>query len=186
MRRTLLSVTAALALPAAALSPAAAAGHGGHGGHGVFETYRTGANAITYDTTKVPVGSRASIMPLAQGKKTTVVLWVYGLLPYRHYGAHVHVKSCGAAPADSGPHFQNEADPVQPSVDPKYANPQNEIWLDFATDDHGSAFAVSNVLWRFDNRPAAALVIHDDHTHTGPGEAGTAGPRLACLNATFS
>ena len=35
----------------------------------------------------------------------------------------------------AGPTFQNVVDPVQPSVDPAYANPENEIWLDFRTDD---------------------------------------------------
>ncbi|GAA2979285.1 superoxide dismutase family protein [Actinokineospora diospyrosa] len=177
--RTLLSVAAALVMTAAAVVPASATGHG------VFETWRAGAKAVTYDTQKVPVGARVAVMPIASGRKTSVVLWVHGLLPYRHYGAHVHVKPCGPAPADAGPHFQDTPDPVVPSVDPAYANPRNEIWLDFATDDKGSAIAVANVLWRFGPRPAAAVVIHDTHTHTGPGEAGTAGPRLACVNARF-
>ncbi|PPK63109.1 superoxide dismutase family protein [Actinokineospora auranticolor] len=179
--RTLLSVAAALLMTAAAVTPASAGG-----GHGVFEPYRPGAKAVTYDPAKVPVGSRASVMTIPSGRKTTVVLWVYGLLPYRHYGAHVHVKPCGPSPADAGPHFQDQADPVQPSVDPNYANPRNEIWLDFATDEKGEAFAVSNVLWRFGDRPANAVIIHDSHTHTGPGEAGTAGARLACFNSKFS
>ncbi|GAA3047573.1 superoxide dismutase [Actinokineospora globicatena] len=177
--RKLLSVAAALLLAALAATPASATGHG------VFETWRAGAKAVTYDVEKVPVGARVAVVPLATGRKTSVLLYVHGLLPYRHYGAHVHVKPCGPAPADSGPHFQDKADPVVPSVDPAYANPRNEIWLDFATDDKGSAIAIANVLWRFGDRPAAAVVIHADHTHTGPGEAGTAGPRLACVNSRF-
>ncbi|GLZ39537.1 superoxide dismutase [Actinokineospora sp. NBRC 105648] len=177
--RILLSVVAAVALTAGAVTPASAAGRG------VFETYRPGANAVTYDPAKVPVGARAAVAPFVAGRNTVVILLVHGLLPNRHYGAHVHVKPCGALPADAGPHFQNVADPVQPSVDPAYANPRNEVWIDFATDAKGAAISVTKVPWRFGKRPAASVIIHNEHTHTGPGEAGTAGPRLACLNSTF-
>jgi superoxide dismutase, Cu-Zn family len=107
------------------------------------------------------------------------------LLPNRAYGAHVHVKKCGAAPADAGPHYQNVVDPKQPSVDPAYANPRNEIWLDVHTDRHGFAFTSSTVDWRFTDRHAQSVVVHNEHTHTKPGEAGTAGPRLACVNVSF-
>ncbi|GGN18639.1 hypothetical protein GCM10011609_69630 [Lentzea pudingi] len=151
-----------------------------------FESYSPAAKAVTYDAAKVPANAKVTVLgaPTISGG-TTVLLALEGLLPNRAYGAHVHVKKCGAAPADSGPHFQNVADPVQPSVDPAYANPRNEVWLDVHTDGNGFALAESTVDWQFTERRAQSVVLHDEHTHTGPGEAGTAGPRLACVNVAF-
>ncbi|MFJ8960542.1 superoxide dismutase [Lentzea sp. NPDC102401] len=150
-----------------------------------FESYSAAAKAVTYDA-KVPAGARVTAVgvPTVRGG-TTVLLVLSGLQPHRTYGAHVHVKKCGAAPADSGPHFQNVADPVQPSVDPAYANPRNEIWLDVHTDGNGFAHTESSVDWQFTERRAQSVVLHNEHTHTKPGEAGTAGPRLACVNVEF-
>jgi Cu-Zn family superoxide dismutase len=152
---------------------------------GKFESFSATAKAITYDT-KVPNGARVTAVSVPTiGGGTTVLLTLKGLLPNRAYGAHVHVKKCGAAPADSGPHFQNTVDPVQPSVDPAYANPRNEIWLDVHTDGNGFAHTSSTVDWQFTERHAQSVVLHNEHTHTRPGEAGTAGPRLACVNVEF-
>ncbi|WP_026423872.1 superoxide dismutase family protein [Actinokineospora inagensis] len=183
--RKLLTVAATLLTAAAVATPASATPLHHHGAFGSFTTWHDGATAITYDQEKVPVGAKVAVIPFAFGNRTTITLWVYGLLPNRHYGAHVHIKPCGPTPADAGSHFQNVPDPVQPSVDPAYANPQNEVWLDFGTDDHGAAIAVATVNWRFAGRQANAVVIHNEHTHTEPGQAGTAGPRLACVNSTF-
>jgi Cu-Zn family superoxide dismutase len=150
-----------------------------------FESYSATAKAVTYDA-KVPAGAEVTVVGMPTfGGGTTVLLVLNGLQPHRAYGAHVHVKNCGAAPADSGPHFQNVADPVQPSVDPAYANPRNEIWLDVHTDGNGSAHTRSSVDWQFTGRHARSVVLHNEHTHTKPGEAGTAGPRLACVNVGF-
>jgi superoxide dismutase, Cu-Zn family len=138
----------------------------------------------TYRPDLVPEGARATVLGLPMAG-TTVVLSVRGLVPHRHYGAHVHTKPCGPAPADSGPHYQDQVDPVHPSTDPAYANPDNEIWLDFGTDAHGAAVTSSTVDWAFGERRGASVVIHETHTHTAPGEAGTAGARLACLTVRF-
>lgn len=150
-----------------------------------FESYSATAKAVTYDA-KVPSGAKVMVVsvPTISGG-TMVLLKLKGLLPHRAYGAHVHVKKCGAAPADAGPHYQNVVDPVQPSVDPAYANPRNEIWLDVHTDGNGFAFTSSTVDWQFTDRHAQSVVVHNEHTHTKPGEAGTAGPRLACVNVAF-
>ncbi|SDH82446.1 superoxide dismutase, Cu-Zn family [Actinokineospora alba] len=177
MRRSLVAIPAAAALLLAVTIPASAAGPTS----GTFQTYSPGATAITYAPDKVPVGAKATVVPISEGEKTVVLLIVKDLLPHRQYGAHVHVKPCGALPADAGPHFQNVKDPVVPSVDPAYANPDNEIWLDFHTDARGHGQAVAKVGWEFGDRPADSVVIHAEHTHTEPGNAGTAGPRLACL-----
>ncbi|MFI6098682.1 superoxide dismutase [Lentzea sp. NPDC051213] len=153
---------------------------------GAFGSYSPTAEAVTYDAAKVPDKAKVTVVsvPTISGG-TTVLLKLNGLLPHRAYGAHVHVKKCGAAPADSGPHFQHVVDPVQPSVDPAYANPGNEIWLDVHTDGNGFAYTSSTVDWQFTDRHAQSVVLHNEHTHTKPGEAGTAGPRLACVNVDF-
>jgi Cu-Zn family superoxide dismutase len=74
---------------------------------------------------------------------------------------------------------------VSPSTDPAYANPDNEIWLDFTTTKNGSGLAVAQVDWRFTDRHAGSVVVHAEHTHTDPGHAGTAGARLACITVPF-
>jgi Cu-Zn family superoxide dismutase len=137
-----------------------------------------------YNPELVPDGTRAHIFALS-ALGTTTVLSVYGLLPNHEYGAHAHTKACGATGDVAGPHFQYHPDPVLPSVDPTYANPRNEVWLDFTTDRLGIGVAVSRVDWTFGERRAKSVVIHETHTHTDPGHAGTAGARLACLDVDF-
>jgi Cu-Zn family superoxide dismutase len=150
-----------------------------------IQPYEPNAGGVTYNQELAPAGAVLSVLGVSAPQGTTVLLTTQGLLPKRQYGAHVHVKPCGQAPADSGPHFQDQKDPVQPSVDPKYANPRNEVWLDFTTDRAGNGVAVARVPWGFGDREASSIVIHETHTHTEPGHAGTAGARLACLNADF-
>jgi Cu-Zn family superoxide dismutase len=150
-----------------------------------IQPYKPGAGGVTYDQKLAPSGAQLSVLGFSGARSTTVLLNTRGLLADRAYGAHVHVRACGASPNDSGPHFQDKKDPVQPSVDPAYANPRNEIWLDFTTDGMGNGFAVANVPWGFGDRHAASVVVHATHTHTDPGHAGTAGARLACLNVDF-
>jgi Cu-Zn family superoxide dismutase len=140
---------------------------------GTFGSYTPGTRAVTYNPALVPFGAKASALGLTIPTGTVVTLAVHGLVPNRMYGAHVHTRSCGP--------YQNVVDPHQPSADPAYANPRNEIWLDFSTDAHGNAFALSTVDWTFTDRHAHSVVIHEHHTHTG----GAAGARLACLNANF-
>ena len=77
-------------------------------------------------------------------------------------------------------------DPVQPSVDPAYANPQNEVWLDLTTDGEGAGSATTTVAWGFERAPRAqSVVIHAMPTATGAGRAGTAGDRAACVTVAF-
>ncbi len=151
----------------------------------VFKTdHRSGA--VTYDTELVPAGSLALVTSVSSDSiGTTTELQVMGLVPDREYGAHVHVNPCGRSGDDAGPHYQHKLDPNQPSTDPAYANPENEIWLDFTTDGKGAASVRSKVDWTFhDDRKPASVVIHERHTSTGEGEAGTAGARLACITVS--
>ncbi|GGN02492.1 hypothetical protein GCM10011609_46730 [Lentzea pudingi] len=140
---------------------------------------------ITYDTARIPLGATLSTVSSVDNGRTTVELKVSGLLPDTKYGSHVHTKPCGAKPADSGPHYQNRADPFTPSVDPAFANAENEIWLDFTTDAQGAAVGRATVQWEFRKGEANSIVVHATHTSTEHGKAGTAGDRLACLTAAF-
>jgi Cu-Zn family superoxide dismutase len=149
----------------------------------------SGIIGYTYDTALVPTGSGAELMLTPESGKTDVRLAVTGLLPQRGYGAHLHGKACGPDPATAGGHYQHNPDPSaaqSPSVDPGYANPTNEIWLDFTTDKSGHATSRAEVPWvsAAERRPNS-LVIHAYPTVTEPGKAGTAGPRVACLTIRY-
>ncbi|MFL6141417.1 MAG: superoxide dismutase family protein [Labedaea sp.] len=149
---------------------------------GTFHAYLPGGTAVTYDPARVPAGGRATVVELSTQSGTLVTLTLKGLLPNRDYGAHVHTARCGPNPADAGPHFQDLPDPHQPSTDPRYTNPRNEIWLDLHTDAAGNGHAMSTVDWVFAGRQARSVVVHEHHTRTGDGAAGA---RLACLNVGF-
>jgi superoxide dismutase, Cu-Zn family len=149
---------------------------------GTFLPFRAGATAVTYDPAVVPPGATAQVAIVTTPAAMTVRVRVAGLLGRRAYGAHLHVRECTAVPDEAGPHHQYERDPKSPSVDPRFANPRNEIWLDFTTDAAGAATAASEVRWSFLPGDAArSLVIHAQPTKTAAGVAGTAGPRVACL-----
>lgn len=147
------------------------------------------AGAITYDETAVPEGATADVQVRVQEGETFVQFTGTGLEANRDFGAHVHTAPCGDDPDDSGPHYQDEQDPEadedNPSTDPDYANPDNEVWLDFTTDDGGNAFSSATVPWEFRDGEAQSLVLHEEHTNTEEGEAGTAGDRLACVTVEF-
>jgi superoxide dismutase, Cu-Zn family len=157
--------------------------------HGVqvSELFQRGTGvAITYDEGLVPAGARVAVDSRSGEGTTTVMLAVRNLAPHRMYGAHVHSAPCGERSEVAGPHFQYSVDPVQPSVDPTYANPQNEIWLDFTTDQLGAGSAESTVAWAFPaNRRPGSVVVHAVRTSTEPGQAGTAGERVACVSVNF-
>jgi Cu-Zn family superoxide dismutase len=144
------------------------------------------ATAVTYNTELVPVSGRVQVKEeLRRSSGTRIELQLRDLVASRTYGAHVHTKPCGKLPADAGPHYQDQQDPQQPSVDPKYANPKNEVWLDVTSNKDGSARSTAIVDWRFRDGGARSVVLHEMGTAIHAGHAGTAGPRLACVNVAF-
>ncbi|WP_067997114.1 superoxide dismutase family protein [Nocardia pseudobrasiliensis] len=152
---------------------------------GTFGPWQEGAVAVTYDQTLAPAGSRARVVLGGDDQRTTAILNVTGLLPNRVYGTHAHRNACGAKAADSGFHYQNVEDPNakdKMSMDARYANPRNELWLDFTTDDHGNATQVVTVDWAFRPNQPGAIVLHEKKTDTTDGNAGMAGARVACLS----
>jgi Cu-Zn family superoxide dismutase len=147
--------------------------------------------AVTYDPALAPSGARLSVRASESANSTEVQLDVSGLLPNRGYAAHAHRLPCGPTGAAAGPHHQNEVDPAatpeKPSVDPAFANPHNEIWLDLRTDGSGNGQARTVVPFRFTDKAPASVIIHQaEATATGPGVAGTAGARIACFDVRFA
>jgi superoxide dismutase, Cu-Zn family len=174
--------------PAATTAPAAPAAGGTEDDVAVEAAFGTTGDAITYNPQLVPAGATAKVTSSTEGNSSTVTLAVTGLVPNRAYGSHAHQKPCGPAAADSGPHFQHVADPVNPSVDPAYANPRNEVWLDFTTDAQGAAsITATQAEWAFTDQAAPqSVVIHAMKTATEPGKAGTAGDRVGCVTVDFA
>jgi Cu-Zn family superoxide dismutase len=153
---------------------------------GTFLPFPQSARAVTYDPEVVPPGATVQLGIARTARGTTVRLAATGLVPRRAYGAHLHTKPCSAKPADAGPHYQHRPDPKAaaspPSVDPAYANPRNEVWLDFTADTRGAATVSASQDWTFDEvEPPRSLILHAEHTRTAAGKAGVAGPRVACL-----
>jgi len=140
----------------------------------------------------LPVGAWARVRAIETGSgKTVVTLQARGFTANETYGAHAHYKPCGATGGAAGAHYQNveerPGNEVTASTDPAYANPDNEVWLDFTTDSEGNGSAQTVVDWQF--RPSASgrsVVIHANHTsHGGTPPAGNAGARLGCLSVPF-
>ncbi|GAA3344873.1 hypothetical protein GCM10020358_49820 [Amorphoplanes nipponensis] len=176
--------------PSPARPSSAAAGPGAPAAEGTvsgtFLPFPQSARAVTYDPEVVPPGATVQLTIARTARGTTVRLTARGLVPRRAYGAHLHTRPCTATPADAGPHYQHDPDPraaaSPPSVDPAYANPRNEVWLDFTADAAGAATVTARQDWTFDEiEPPRSLIVHAEHTRTDAGKAGTAGPRVACL-----
>ncbi|MCF7549246.1 superoxide dismutase family protein [Pseudonocardia sp. WMMC193] len=194
-RLLLLPVAAAAVLlagcgssPAAPSSPSSSASSSSSSAVDVTGTFGTQGVALTYDPELVPEGATARVTGETTDATSTITLAVTGLLPNRTYGAHAHQKACGPAAADSGPHFQHAADPVTPSVDPAFANPANEVWLDFTTDASGAgSVTATQAEWAFTpDRAAQSVVVHEKATATEAGKAGTAGDRVGCVTVDFA
>ena len=148
------------------------------------------SDAFTYDTALAPEGAHLAVSVTADPAKTRIRLVVEGLLPERGYAAHAHANPCGASGDVAGPHYQHDPDPAaapgKPSTDPAYANPQNEIWLDLRTDGDGNGESTVEVPFVFGDRAPASVVVHAaETTAMAPGQAGSAGDRLACLTVPF-
>ena len=157
---------------------------------GVLAPVEAADAAFTYDPEAAPPGAELELEVVRGDGTTTVRLSADLLQPDRGYAAHAHTDPCGKNGTDAGPHYQHEVDPAatpeRPSVDPAYANPHNEIWLELTTDDQGNGRAETTVPFVFDDRAPASIVLHEQPTTaTEHGRAGSAGARLACFTAPF-
>ncbi|MFE0099937.1 superoxide dismutase family protein [Streptomyces sp. NPDC059009] len=133
--------------------------------------------AITYDMKLVPAAAWIRVEQRSDERGTTVGLRVTGLKAGHKYGVHVHQKPCGADPAAAGGHYQHRPDPVQPSENPAYRNPDNEVWLDFTARADGSGRASAHHRWGLRPGGAQSVVLHR--------EQGGAGDRVACFTVPF-
>ncbi|MCT2590226.1 superoxide dismutase family protein [Streptomyces sp. N2-109] len=186
-------VGAALALVAAGSGVAGA--DGGAQGGGDLRMHRSArfappqafvpSSALTYDQELVPAGAHITVRQRVDGEGTTVGLAVRGLAPDHAFGVHVHTEPCGPRPQDSGPHYRHVKAPDQPSADPEYANPENEVWLDFRTDGRGDGGSSVSHSWDFRRGEAGSVVLHEHAVSTEPGEAGTAGAPVGCFTVPF-
>jgi superoxide dismutase, Cu-Zn family len=115
------------------------------------------------------------------GDKTRVTLTVSGLAPNTTYGAHLHKLAC--ADMMAGGHYQHApaARSDASATDPLFANPANEVWLDFTTDDTGKGMSERTVNFMVRPGEAKAIVVHAMIT----GAGGVAGLKLACLPMAF-
>jgi Cu-Zn family superoxide dismutase len=139
-----------------------------------------------YNPALAPIGARLRANMDPSGETTIAELAVSGMLPNRGYAVHAHTSACGDKPSAAGPHYQNRVDPAatpqKPSTNPEYANPRNEVWLDVRTDATGAGTARTTVPLVFADREPGSIVVHEaEQTATGPGHAGTAGDRIACI-----
>ncbi|MGW1434072.1 superoxide dismutase family protein [Streptomyces griseus] len=128
------------------------------------------SDALTYDTRLVPAGARIEVTRFTDPSGTRVDARLRGLVPGRAYGMHVHTSPCGADPAAAGPHYQH-----RPAAT---ADPVNEVWLDFRTDEEGDGRAAARHGWGFREDGARSVVIHD--------RQGGAGERAACFTVPFA
>ncbi|MFE6774383.1 superoxide dismutase family protein [Streptomyces fimicarius] len=127
------------------------------------------SDALTYDTRLVPAGARIEVTQFTDPSGTLVGARLRGLVPGRAYGMHVHTSPCGADPAAAGPHYQH-----RPAAT---ADPVNEVWLDFRTDEDGDGRAEALHGWDFREGGARSVIIHD--------RQGGAGERAACFTVPF-
>jgi len=132
-------------------------------------TFIPGVPAVTYDPAAVPETGTVRVMVQRQGEASMAVA---GFMPDRFFGAYLNTGECGPSGVDTGPRYQHTVNP-----DPVYANPENEVWLDFTTNSDGLASSFSVHAWPFDPaRPPRSLIIDDGQTAT----------RLACVNVPWS
>jgi superoxide dismutase, Cu-Zn family len=142
------------------------------------------ATAVSWAPEAVPYGAAVRVVVDRVEGHTTVSMDAEGLAPGHVYPVHAHTRACGTVPADSGPHYQDRRDPVQPSTDPAYLNDRNELWLTLRTDAHGHAAASTTVAWEFRAGEAGSLVLHAGQD--GHGERGRApAQRVGCVNVDF-
>ncbi|MFI0805494.1 superoxide dismutase, Cu-Zn family [Amycolatopsis lurida] len=156
--------------------------------HGSFTTPSPGrplSSLLTYQPDLVPVGAEVTMVLRRRGNSASLTVTLGGADPNRRYTAHVHTRTCGVDPNGSGPHYQDRKDEHQPSVDPAFANPANEVWLDLTTDLTGRGTTTVETAWFFREGEANSLVLHAGKTHTEHGIAGTAGARIACVTEHF-
>lgn len=115
---------------------------------------------------------------------TRFELEVANLSVAQKFGAHLHQLPCDQM--QGGPHYQNTPAGMGQANDPAFANPKNEVWLDFEStfpEDSETAEATSSatVAWVPRKGTAGSIVVHERTT----GDGGVAGARLACTNMSF-
>ncbi len=167
-----------------------AAGDAGANGEGGAPLARSMGNWVVYNdpygdgganpTTGIQgtaVAVRTSVADGGAGIEVT--LMVSGLPNNREFGSHLHKAECEMGMA--GGHYQHVPAPDGGATNPMFANPDNEVWLDFTTSGTGTATSKASVDFVPPAGSAKAIIVHDRKT----GDGGVAGPKLACLPFAF-
>jgi Cu-Zn family superoxide dismutase len=83
---------------------------------------------------------------------------------------------------DGEPAEERTASPAPDHPPTSQEQDRNEVWLDVRTDATGAGTARTTVPLVFADRGPGSIVVHEaEQTATGPGHAGTAGDRIACI-----
>jgi superoxide dismutase, Cu-Zn family len=160
-------------------------------GSGTLTTPNTTSKAITYNISLAPVGAAmTAIIRSSSDESTTAEFTVSGLLPTQGYAVYAHTRACGSTPDAAGPRFQNREDsavaPRTPSDNSRYPNLNNEIWLDVHTDVAGAGTSRTTVPFILTDRLPRSIMVHDaTRSPANPGQAVTAGARVACLTLSI-
>jgi hypothetical protein len=113
--------------------------------------------------------------------RSTLTLHLSGLEPGETYAAYAYRQPCDAT---KDLRFQQFPDRKQPSSNPLFANPFNEIWFVGKADQHGQA--TSRVRRSSQFAPTwspRSVVLEGDPIIRGTSKL--PGPRLACLTVAF-
>ena len=174
----------------ASTSAEGGAGDGGANGEGGAALARSMGNWVVYDNpygdggANPATGIQGSAMAVRVsaadgGAGMEVTLMVSGLPNNRDFGSHVHKAECDTGMA--GGHYQHTPAPDGGATNPMFANPDNEVWLDFTTNGSGTATSKATVDFVPAAGSAKAIIVHDRKT----GDGGVAGAKLACLPIAF-
>jgi Cu-Zn family superoxide dismutase len=133
-------------------------------------SFSNGTWTVIDPTTASKIGGKGRIGVIVPELRTRVQLKVTGLAPYTTYGAHVHRLACADATPITPAHYRDDfAAP---------ASAENEVWLDFDTDENGAGEAVALQPWLFRAGEAKSIAIHAHETD----ENGVAGAKIACTD----
>ena len=112
---------------------------------------------------------------------TTLTLHLSGLEPGEAYAAYAYRKTCHA---NVDLRFQEFPDRKQPSSNPLFANPFNEIWFLGRADQEGRATSTVHRSGQFaPGWSPHSVVLEGDPIIRGTSKL--PGPRLACLTVAF-
>ena len=157
---------------------------------GVLATPAQGGPAMTYAPATAPEGAQVALEVVPGDGSTTATFRVTGMLPDRGYAVHAHVRRAGrpaTTPARTSRTASTRPRPRRPRrpTPPTPTRRTRSGWT-CAPTATAPGRRRATVPFAFPDRAPASVVVHEkEMTATAPGQAGTAGGRLACLTSTW-